>query len=271
MKYRIFLIVVLCGILFSALQASSNVNVIQMLTHELTPVDEYEFSASHQRMIAEFDSLMNVALSYEQAEDIDQLETIANGIRLKEAVYFLNGAIRDSGPYIVGVTAFGLLSCEGKIGLFAALRMEEPEEKWTYASGLYSIDSPEPVVFIVEVDSLLSMFSAAEKEQAAQEEIRVLSYEAQQAITQIRKSYDIRLQTYGEAESYSFQQAFRDADLDESVLQNWTFSVVNDNYPRKYIAVSTSSNPAGEGKIVWYDVREARFHGLGIDDWEYQD
>ena len=34
----------------------------------------------------------------------------------------------------------------------------------------------------------------------------------------------------------------------------------------KYIATSTAYFSGGEGKIVWYDVEEAAYHGYGIND-----
>ncbi len=96
------------------------------------------------------------------------------------------------------------------------------------------------------------------------------STEAQTAIRSIRTAYDVYVQTNGSTDGYSVEQAKKDARLGQSTLKNWEFEVVG-NPPKKYIATSTSDFVAGEGKQVWYDVDETKFHGYGIDNWTNPD
>ncbi len=94
--------------------------------------------------------------------------------------------------------------------------------------------------------------------------------EAQTAIAALRSAYRVHLQTYGGTENYSVEDAKKDAKLGRATELNWDFEVVG-NPPKKYIATSTSEFPQGEGKQVWYDVDEAKFHGYGIDEEEDED
>jgi prepilin-type N-terminal cleavage/methylation domain-containing protein len=92
------------------------------------------------------------------------------------------------------------------------------------------------------------------------------STEAQTAISTLRKVYDVQLQTTGSTEGFTKEQALKEARLGEATIRNWQFEVTG-NPPTKYIATSTADFPGGEGKQVWYDVKEAKFHGYGIDTW----
>lgn len=96
------------------------------------------------------------------------------------------------------------------------------------------------------------------------------STEAQTAIRSLRTAYDVYVQTNGTSEGYSIDLAKKDARLGQSTLLNWTFEVVG-NPPKKYIATSTSDFASGEGKQVWYDVDESKFHGYGVDSWTNPD
>jgi len=91
------------------------------------------------------------------------------------------------------------------------------------------------------------------------------STEAQSAIAAIRSAYRVHRQTYGNTENYTIDDALKEAKLGKSTEQNWEFEVVG-NPPKKYIATSTSEFAEGEGKQVWYDVDEAKYHGYGIDE-----
>lgn len=92
------------------------------------------------------------------------------------------------------------------------------------------------------------------------------STEAQTAISTLRKVFDVKLQTDGTTEGFTKDQALKEARLGESTIKNWNFEITG-NPPTKYVATSTSDFPGGEGKQVWYDVKEAKFHGYGIDTW----
>jgi len=91
--------------------------------------------------------------------------------------------------------------------------------------------------------------------------------EAQSAISTIRKAYDTYNQQYGRTDDYSVEQALIDVKIGEATEKNWKFEVVG-NPPKKYMATSTAEFSGGEGKQVWYDVEEAKFHGYGVDQDE---
>jgi prepilin-type N-terminal cleavage/methylation domain-containing protein len=91
--------------------------------------------------------------------------------------------------------------------------------------------------------------------------------EAQSAISTIRKAYDTYNQQYGRTDDYSVEQALKDVKIGEATEKNWKFEVVG-NPPKKYMATSTAEFSGGEGKQVWYDVEEAKFHGYGVDQDE---
>jgi type IV pilus assembly protein PilE len=92
------------------------------------------------------------------------------------------------------------------------------------------------------------------------------STEAQTALRSIRTAYDVYQQTYGSTQNYSVDEALKDSKIGNATAKNWTFEVVG-NPPTKYIATSTADFAAGEGKQVYYDEAEAKFHGYGIDEW----
>ena len=97
------------------------------------------------------------------------------------------------------------------------------------------------------------------------------STEAQTAIAAIRSAYRVERQTYGTTDNYTIEDAMNDAKLGKATENNWDLEVIG-NPPTKYIATSTADFPEGEGKQVWYDVDEAKYHGYGIDqDDEEQD
>ena len=96
------------------------------------------------------------------------------------------------------------------------------------------------------------------------------STEAQSAIAAIRSTFRIHRQTYGSAEQYSIEDALKDAKLGSATEKNWEFEVIGSG-PDKYIATSTEEFPEGEGKQVWYDVTDAKYHGYGIDQEEEEE
>ncbi len=91
------------------------------------------------------------------------------------------------------------------------------------------------------------------------------STEAQSAIAALRQTYRVHYQTYGSTTDFDIETALEDTNLGNRTEKNWEFEVVG-NPPKKYMATSTAEFPAGEGKQVWYDVDDAKFHGYGIDD-----
>lgn len=187
----------------------------------------------------------------------------------KGNIYLISGYLADDGqmtaaliglgtfsymnaaPVIVGVWRPGSMS----VGYIDILPM------W-YAADYPLAIKKDPYLFLMDRTFIAGTFIPME----LREQEKELSSEAKIAIMEIRKVYDIYIQTNGAADGYTMVIAVKDARLDERALKNWFFEVVG-NPPSKYYATSTRSNPAGEGKQIWYDVRDANFHGYGIDDW----
>ncbi len=96
------------------------------------------------------------------------------------------------------------------------------------------------------------------------------STEAQTAIRALRTAYDVFIQTNGTSEGYSIDLAKKDARLGEATLKHWEFEAVG-TPPKKYIATSTAEFASGEGKQVWFDTEESKFHGYGVDTWTNPD
>jgi prepilin-type N-terminal cleavage/methylation domain-containing protein len=92
------------------------------------------------------------------------------------------------------------------------------------------------------------------------------STEAQSGISALRSAYNIHMQQYGTTDNYTMEMAMRDARLGKSTELNWRFEAIG-NPPQRFVATSTSEFSSGEGKQVYYDVEEAKFHGYGIDDY----
>ncbi len=99
---------------------------------------------------------------------------------------------------------------------------------------------------------------------------RARATEAQSAIAAIRSAYRVYYQTYGSTENYTIELAMKDAKLGKATEKNWEIEVVG-NPPKKYLATSTAEFPEGEGKLVWYDVDDAEYHGYGIDEEEEEE
>ncbi|MCL1827126.1 MAG: prepilin-type N-terminal cleavage/methylation domain-containing protein [Candidatus Cloacimonetes bacterium] len=91
------------------------------------------------------------------------------------------------------------------------------------------------------------------------------STEAQSAISAIRTAYNIHYQAHGTTDNYDIDKALKDARVGLSTTKNWRFEVVG-NPPQRYVATSTNEFSSGEGKVVYYDVDQAKYHGFGIDD-----
>jgi len=96
------------------------------------------------------------------------------------------------------------------------------------------------------------------------------STEAQTGIRALRTAFDVHVQTMGNSEGYTVEMAQKDSRLGQSTLKHWNFEVVG-NPPSKYVATSTADFASGEGKQVWYDVEETKFHGYGVDNWTNPD
>ncbi len=91
--------------------------------------------------------------------------------------------------------------------------------------------------------------------------------EAQSALRTISNSYNIYAQEHGSTRDYDLEQAMKESKLGDATLNNWEFEVVG-NPPKKFVATSTAEFGGGEGHQVTYDVKEAKFTGYGIDQFD---
>ena len=112
----------------------------------------------------------------------------------------------------------------------------------------------------------------------------------QQAISAIRKVYDVYRAENGSLEGLTPEDAVEEADLSEETRTKWDFDVVlksDEDFrrgveynrihpdeglfgmsPFKYIiATSKKANRKGDYKQVWYNPDHAKFHGYGVDQF----
>jgi prepilin-type N-terminal cleavage/methylation domain-containing protein len=123
------------------------------------------------------------------------------------------------------------------------------------------------ILVVVIIIAILAAFAVPVYMQYVE---KAKSTEAQTALNSIRAAYNIHMQTFGNTDNYSIDMAMRDSRLGRATEKNWRFEVVG-NPPQRFIATSTSEFSSGEGKVVWYDVENARYHGFGIDDFTETD
>ncbi len=148
------------------------------------------------------------------------------------------------------------------LGIEDAMKTFDPSMRPSIESvtDIFTKTAPDPVFISRQLIGLFMMSMATDEQQT-----RYGPYPVQDAITSIRRCYDVCLDEYGSLGDYSIEQAIEDAELDAEILDLWSFSVEG-NPPHKYIAISTPDFPGGEGLVIWYDVMDACFHGYGIDD-----
>ncbi len=82
-----------------------------------------------------------------------------------------------------------------------------------------------------------------------------------EALAKLSETHAIDEETKRQMERLALQDDFNFARLALKKLE-----YKKDNPPKKYIATSTADFPEGEGKQVWYDRDEAKYHGYGVDD-----
>lgn len=124
--------------------------------------------------------------------------------------------------------------------------------------------------FYVGMFFLLVFMSAFAVPQYLRYVEKARSTEAQTAILALKTVYDAHIQAKGNSGYYAMETAIQDAHLTAITMTNWDFGVVG--YPPKmYVATSKAEFASGEGKQVWYDTDEAKFHGYGVDNWTNPD
>jgi len=116
------------------------------------------------------------------------------------------------------------------------------------------------------------------------------SLNAQNAISEIRKSVDTYWKSNGKMSGFQLQTAIQDAKLSKKTIKNWQFVVVwkpGEIYTKELVdklsnvqtneyvyvapfqaifATATQENPLPAGTKVWFDGDANQFHGFGIDD-----
>jgi len=102
-------------------------------------------------------------------------------------------------------------------------------------------------------------------ERTADEQI-LTEDQPQAALIALRTTYTTRLQTRGLPEDYTVEEAIQETGIEHDVLNHWTF-VVEGIPPTRYIAVSTSEFPDGEGHRVIYDEETGEFVCIRRGEW----
>lgn len=237
-----------------------------------TPVFPY----AGQRFLAECDSLWGVVKSHLNPVDDAFFRAQKNPIVLKEGTYVVMveyDAATNTIPSAT-ISALGFATHKGMMNMIASTWVRRDQKVY------YAVDEElEPVSVLpslvpIEVSELMAQFNSSLLEAAEMEAANEASREAQAALTAIRKVYDVKLQTTGNLSGFTIGTAVLLAGLDDSTLRNWQFSIVSDglsNIPRIYLATNIQDDSMYSGKRVWYDVTQARFHGLGIDDVPWVD
>lgn len=234
-------------------------------------VNAVEFQNSGEKFMAECDSLWQVILPHLNPVDDAFFRDQKNPRVLKEGSYLVMvefDASTNTIPNAI-ITAIGFATHNGMMNMITT--------SWSPQSGkvLYGVDmetepaSRVPVLIPIAVSELMEQFNSSLLEEAEREAQKEASREAMAALSAIRKVYDVKLQTTGNLNGFTIGTAVLLAGLDDATLRNWQFSIISgglSNIPRIYLATNIQEESMYIGKRVWYDVTQARFHGLGIDE-----
>lgn len=111
-----------------------------------------------------------------------------------------------------------------------------------------------------------------------------------ETLTMIKEYVESYWQTHESAGGFDIEKALTELNIKPSISKNWNFAVawksseiyttqmveklknVDDNRyihvsPFKIImAVATKDNPIGEGRKLWFDGDDGKYHGFGADD-----
>jgi hypothetical protein len=251
-------------------QSSGSQDLQTILRERTVEVDQDSFRLGWQRFAAEFDSLQSVIFNRFYSPTGDHIENPIphQNYILHEGVYNLVGN-RYHDDFELELQAISLFTFNGEVQIINSRR----ESKSTPVEYLSDFDQHKgspgpPQLLTMKLDELIARIEIQEQKVREFGLAQKLSYQAEMGIIGFRRSYDIRLQCYGEISNYPPEQAILDANLDKETLGNWHFQTygIRSLYPRVFLATSTSNNPAGPGKQVWYDVDETMYHGYGVDN-----
>lgn len=98
---------------------------------------------------------------------------------------------------------------------------------------------------------------------------RALSKEAQSALTLIHSEFE-KNRSQGMEDWDAFIKADKLTKADPDVKKNWMFILLG-NPPCIISAMSKEEFPFGPDKNIWYDLKEKKMHGFGVDKQEYPD
>lgn len=275
-KYMIGLAMLLALAISPSLKAVAVEDWINSFISNAREVKAEEYAAVGVDLLAECDSLWNLLISRLDPVDEEFFRSQNNPIILSAGTYVVSveyDAASNSIP-LAAISALGFATHEGMMHMIYSNWLSE--DKMIH----YALDpdmqqsSLTPTALSIEVQPLLEQFDAALIQNAKAAAEKEASREAQEALSAIRKVYDVVLQTSGTLNNLSIANAVYMAKLHDSTLRNWQFSIVTSarsSVPMIYLAAYTGEDEMFEGKKVWYDVREARYHGMGVDDAEWVD
>ncbi|MDZ4181862.1 MAG: hypothetical protein U1B83_03210 [Candidatus Cloacimonadaceae bacterium] len=275
-KYMIGLAMLLALAISPSLKAVAVEDWINSFISNAREVKAEEYAAAGVDLLAECDSLWNLLISRLDPVDESFFRSQNNPIILKAGTYVVSveyDAASNSIP-LAAISALGFATHEGMMHMIYS--------NWLREDGMihYALDpdmeqsSLMPTALSIEVQPLLDQFDAALIQNAKAAAEKEASREAQEALNAIRKVYDVVLQTSGTLNNLSIANAVYMAKLHDSTLRNWQFSIVTSarsSVPMIFLAAYTGEDKMFEGKKVWYDVKEARYHGMGVDNAEWVD
>lgn len=260
---------ILCAVLLmlgSALSASAFENWILAYSEKAREVSADEFAAAEGRFLAESDSLWTAIKAHLEPWDDAFFTSQPNPLVLHEGTYLVDAEYSG-----VGVT-YGMIKVSGiSFATHAGeLLMQDSEMMDIAGKHVIWLGSPdmEPYCYRASAADLL-----AELESYQEMVNRVLpeneaSHQAQEALDRIRSVYESILRRNGNLQGFTIAAAVKLADLDEATLRAWQFSVmtqVGTNIPIRYVATCVHTEAPYNGQRVWYDVREAKYHGMAVD------
>jgi hypothetical protein len=186
----------------------------------------------------------------------------------KSNIYLISKYEVKDDPNGIAIIALGTFSYMNAVPVIVGL-WNQSTGKIRYSDTLPmfldSIDPPdtEKDPYIILVNKLIVDKLFRPIENRVQDKKMVAG--AQDAIRSICQVYDEHMEVHKAAEGLYVEQALKEAKVAKQTLRYWKFDVVG-NPPVKFYATSTAYFPAGEGKQIWYEVSEDKFHGFLIDE-----
>jgi hypothetical protein len=258
-----------------ALAASAFENWIQEYVTNRVEVSQAEFEASGDLFLAECDSLWALIRSHAHPWDDQFFSSMPNPLPIHAGVYVVtvDYDISQWKPGKVWLAGIGYATHEGNVMMLNSFYDPTTDQVYWVDEAMETAFS-EPYRIKTSESDLMEQYASFQTESAKVLPMAEAVLEAQLSIHAIRTVYDRYLQTRGSLKGLSIGAAVNFAGLKESTLRAWQFSVmtqVGDNIPLKFLATCIHEGAPYHGAKVWYDVMEAKYHGMGIDDAVWND